>query len=77
MNKTAELAIVVGAIVALACVAIAAIAITGAVTAATWSIFQGFVVVMATIFVVGVVLIADETKKKKRIDYMLKKAGTV
>lgn len=77
MNKATELTAIVGAIIALACAVIVMVAITGTMTAATWDIFQGFVAVMIAIFIIGVILIANETKKEKQIDYMLKKASTV
>lgn len=72
MNKMTELIVVVGAIIALACAVVAVIATTGTVAATTWDVFQGIVVVMIAIFIVGVILIADET----RIDYKLKKMST-
>ena len=76
MNKITKLIVIVGAIIALAGIVVATIAITGTVTATTWDIFQGFVVVMGIIFVIGAALIADETRKEKLIDYTIKKAST-
>lgn len=76
MDKRTELVIIVGAIMVLASiVTTATTATTEAAATETMNIFYGFVGVMFIIGIIGMTLIADESRREERINYMLKETS--